>query len=116
MLAPTKDTKRSQSILSSSSGFVYCVSHYGTTGTNQKLNSQLGEIVHTLKQKTELPVAVGFGISSCEQAKKVAEMADGVIVGSWLVQELEKSNEKVATAAHFTKSLKQALLPDTKQN
>jgi tryptophan synthase alpha chain len=109
LLSPEPGTERTGNILSATSGFVYCVSHYGITGQEVDNNNRLEEIVSTLKSLTSLPVAVGFGISSIAQAQKAARIADGIIIGSWLIKELEQAADKPATAGKFCRQLKQAL-------
>jgi tryptophan synthase alpha chain len=109
LLAPEIGSERTKRILASSSGFVYCVSHYGTTGEGATINSTLGEITKSLRKQTKLPLAVGFGISSLQSAKKVSKDADGIIIGSWLIKELENAGNKQEKAGEFTKSVKQAI-------
>ena len=69
-----------------SRGFVYCVSSTGVTGERAELPDELAELVARVKAATELPVAVGFGVSTPEQAAAVARIADGVVVGSAIVR------------------------------
>ena len=110
LLAPEPGSERTRKILDASSGFVYCVSHYGTTGAGQGPEQGLREIVRSLKAMTPLPVAVGFGISSPERAAQVSEFADGVIIGSWLIQVLEKAGEdRGKAAAQFAREVKSAM-------
>jgi len=109
LLAPEIGSERTQKILDSSSGFVYCVSHFGTTGTNKGPDVQVNQVVRSLKSMTLLPVAVGFGISSLDKAKETSREADGIIIGSWLLQELENSNDKAEKAAAFTRTVKEAI-------
>ncbi len=106
LLAPEMGSERTKSILAASSGFIYCVSHYGTTGVEEGPNLQIDHVVKSLKTMTDLPVAVGFGISSVEQARAAANVADGVIIGSWLIKELEGAEDKVSEAAQFAKTVK----------
>jgi len=106
LLAPEMGSERTKNILAASSGFVYCVSHYGTTGVGDAMDVQIDQVVKSLKSMTDLPVAVGFGISSIEQAQAAARVADGVIIGSWLIKELEGAEDKVSEAAQFAKTVK----------
>jgi tryptophan synthase alpha chain len=78
-------------VLNNTSGFVYYVSITGITGTAAPDAGKVGTAVARIKRHTKLPVAVGFGVRSAEQARGIAENADGVVVGSALVDELRKS-------------------------
>ncbi|HPG38472.1 MAG TPA: tryptophan synthase subunit alpha [bacterium] len=108
LVSPEPGTERTRNILAATGGFVYCVSHYGITGQHTD-NNQLDNIVRSLKSMTTLPIAVGFGISSVEQAQQAARSADGVIIGSWLISELEQAQDKKLAAAGFCITLKEAL-------
>ena len=85
IVAPTTPSSRIPLIVDSSSGFIYYVSREGVTGTRDDLAGDLGERVSAIRQKTDLPIVVGFGISNNAQVKEVAQVADGVVVGSALV-------------------------------
>jgi tryptophan synthase alpha chain len=86
LVAPTSTPERIAAIGADARGFVYTVSLTGTTGERDELPPGLTETVERVRASTELPVAVGFGISTPEQARSVAELADGVIVGSRVVR------------------------------
>jgi tryptophan synthase alpha chain len=86
LVAPTTPPDRIQQIGRDATGFVYTVSLAGTTGERAQLPAALGETVERVRAATSVPVAVGFGISTPEQARAVAAVADGVIVGSRLVR------------------------------
>ncbi|HSR94599.1 MAG TPA: tryptophan synthase subunit alpha [Solirubrobacterales bacterium] len=86
LLAPTTPAERRARICAAAQGFVYVVSTVGTTGERQQLPSGLSELVAATKAEAEVPVAVGFGIGTPEQAAEVGGIADGVIVGSRLVR------------------------------
>ncbi len=90
LIAPTSSEERIAKIVKYSSGFVYYISRLGVTGEKQDLAQDLEQRVSLIKKYTTLPVYVGFGISKPEQAKIVASIADGVIVGSALVRFLEE--------------------------
>jgi tryptophan synthase alpha chain len=95
-----------------SQGFIYCVSVTGTTGARDNISSELEEFVMRVKGKTNKPVAVGFGVAKPDHAARIVGFADGVIVGSALVEQLEKaaSNEEKLTAAYsFICSLRAAI-------
>jgi tryptophan synthase alpha chain len=110
LLAPEIGSDRTKKILSASKGFVYCVSHYGTTGISEAPTRDVDEVIQSLKSMTDLPVAIGFGISSLEKAKSASKIADGIIIGSWLIRELEKAHDKAKAAGEFTKAVKSAIL------
>jgi tryptophan synthase alpha chain len=85
MIAPTSNSRISM-IAKEASGFVYCVSSLGVTGTRSEITTDLGSMVKLVKEEKDIPCAIGFGISTPEQAKKMAQYADGVIVGSAIVK------------------------------
>ena len=88
LLAPTSDNNRTRLILNRSRGFVYLVSVAGVTGARNGLPKSLLSWISDVKQKCKLPVCVGFGISNIEQARTVAGAADGVIIGSALIDRI----------------------------
>ncbi len=97
LLAPTSGPKRMKLVTRSSRGFVYYVSLTGVTGARRSLPSTIGENIKLAKKMTSLPVCVGFGISTPEQAKTVSKVSDGVIVGSAIVRALAKNSRVGAT-------------------
>ena len=86
LVAPTTPEGRRSRICEAASGFVYVVSDVGTTGERAELPAELSALIATVKREAEVPVAVGFGIGSPEQAAEVGTVADGVIIGSRLVR------------------------------
>lgn len=88
LMTPVTQENRISLILKESRGFLYFVSVTGVTGERSSLSGQLSQMVQNLKKRTELPIAVGFGISKAEQVSEVLDYADGVIVGSALVQKI----------------------------
>ena len=95
LLAPTSDHKRRRQIIDRASGFVYLVSVAGVTGTRKVLPRSLKTWIRQVKKESTLPVCVGFGISNPRQAREISRDADGVIVGSALVEIIEKApNER----------------------
>ncbi len=86
LVAPTTSRERVAEIGQGARGFVYTVSLTGTTGERDELPPELGETVARVREAADVPVAVGFGISTAEHARRVAELADGVIVGSRIVR------------------------------
>lgn len=91
LVAPTSPAERIRKVCSYSRGFIYYVSVTGVTGTREKLPDELEFTVKQIKVHSKIPVAVGFGISTPEQAKEVSLFADGVIVGSAIVKIIEKN-------------------------
>ena len=95
LISPLTPPHRIDEILKYARGFLYLVSRAGTTGMQETYSNKLEEVLNTIKERTELPVLVGFGISSPEQAKMmIASGADGVIVGSKILDIIEKSDPK----------------------
>lgn len=112
LLAPTSSLIRARKVLTRARGFVYYVAVTGVTGVRTTLPEDLGEMVRRLRAISPVPVGVGFGISSPDQAAQVATLADAVIVGSAISQIIETHRERpdlAATAGAFVGSLKQAL-------
>jgi tryptophan synthase alpha chain len=91
LVTPTTPPERAEAIARKSTGFLYCVSVAGVTGARTDLPAGLIERVNWLRTKTDVPILVGFGISSPEQAHAVAQVADGVIVGSAVVRHLAEA-------------------------
>lgn len=90
LAAPTSPPERMQLIASVSTGFIYCVSVTGVTGARATLSDEIAPMIAELRKHTDKPISVGFGISTPEQATQVAQMADGVIVGSAIVNVIEE--------------------------
>ena len=109
LVAPTSKD-RIATIAANSKGFLYCVSSTGVTGTRSSFETDFDSFFNTIKQHSPVPYAVGFGISSPEQAKEMQAYCDGVIVGSAIVKIIgnEKQNAKVPVGT-FIKSLREAL-------
>ncbi len=108
LMSPTSTDARIKLIAEKSTGFIYYVSRLGVTGEQAALAADLDKAVANIQQHTDTPVAVGFGISTPEQAKKVASMAQGVVVGSAIVRmigELGNSDETAPKVGAFVKSL-----------
>lgn len=85
MIAPTSK-ERIKEIAREAEGFLYCVSSMGVTGIRSELGTEIREMIHAVKETKDIPCAIGFGISTPEQAKEMASIADGVIVGSAIVK------------------------------
>jgi len=107
LVAPTTPLERVPAVASGGSGFLYYISRTGVTGARSELREELANEVGAIREAIDLPVAVGFGISSPEQAAAVASVADGVVVGSALVRILGESG--VRAAADFVASLREAM-------
>ncbi len=90
LAAPTSTPERLDAVARYSSGFVYLVSRTGVTGERQTLSGSVGPLVSAMRERTALPLAVGFGISTPDQAAAVAHVADGVVVGSAFVRVVER--------------------------
>jgi tryptophan synthase alpha chain len=108
LLSPASTQERIRLVTSRSSGFIYLVSLTGVTGARDTLPEELESFVGSVRKKTEKPLCVGFGVSTPEQARRVATVADGVIVGSRIVQLLDK-DKSLQNACSFVKSLREAL-------
>ena len=106
LVAPTTPDKRMAEIGRHGSGFVYLISRLGVTGARQALPPELPAMIKRLRGATDLPVCVGFGIATPEQAGAVAGLADGVVVGSAIVAAAERS---VDEAVALARSLRQAM-------
>jgi tryptophan synthase alpha chain len=100
LVAPTTPLERMKEISSHGSGFVYLISRLGVTGMQESISRELAPTIARLQSATDLPICVGFGISTPAQAKAVADLASGVVVGSALVQAAGRSiDEALALAA-----------------
>jgi tryptophan synthase alpha chain len=109
LAAPTSTDARLARIAANASGFIYCVSTTGVTGARTSLSAGLPAFVARLRRHTDLPLAVGFGVSTPEQAAAVAAYADGVIVGSALVGLVEGGQESGDPLAAIRSFLERAL-------
>ncbi len=111
-LSPTTTSRRIKSIVNASTGFIYYVSLTGVTGTQQQLPASLTQHVRLAKRLTSKPVCVGFGVSTPAQVRQVAKVADGVIVGSAIVNTIAKNKGKkqlVANVSRFVQTLSRSL-------
>jgi tryptophan synthase alpha chain len=105
-LAPTSTDQRVKLVAEKAQGFIYLVSIAGVTGARAQVASGLGDFVGRIRGVTSTPIAIGFGVSTPEQAGEVSRIADGVIVGSALVQVVDRAADKPQAAAHFIGVLK----------
>ena len=109
LIAPTSENRIAM-IAKEAEGFLYIVSSLGVTGTRSEITTDLDSIVRVVRQNTDIPCAIGFGISTPEQAGKMARIADGVIVGSAIVKLLEKyGKEAPRYVGEYVRARKEAL-------
>jgi tryptophan synthase alpha chain len=108
LAAPTSPDDRLEAIASHSKGFVYAISRLGVTGKQQSVTGDAAALVARIRRCTELPVAVGFGISNAEHFAQVAEFADAAVIGSALVELIERLTPEAApgAVARFIKGLR----------
>lgn len=111
LIAPTTPPARMETIAASASGFIYYVSREGVTGEQATLSESIGSQVAEIRRHTDLPIAVGFGISTPEQAAEVARSGDAVVVGSAIVRKIEAFGAEpdlAARIANFVRPLVEA--------
>ena len=114
LIAPTSH-ERIRRIAASAEGFVYCVSSMGVTGVRSAITADVGSMVRLVKESKNIPCAVGFGISTPQQARQMAEVSDGVIVGSAIVRLCEKyGKDCIPHVYQYVKEMKEAVLKSTK--
>ena len=109
LIAPTSENRIAM-IAKEADGFLYIVSSLGVTGTRSEIKTDLKSIVEVVRQNTDIPCSIGFGISTPEQAKKMADISDGAIVGSAIIKLLEKYGKDAPKyVGEYVKSMKDAL-------
>ena len=109
MIAPTSES-RIQEIAAEAKGFIYVVSSMGVTGVRSEIKTDLGAIVESIRKVTDVPCAIGFGISTPEQARAMAAVSDGAIVGSAIVKIIAKYGDQAAPELYkYVKSMKDAV-------
>ncbi|HVN14309.1 MAG TPA: tryptophan synthase subunit alpha [Anaerolineales bacterium] len=109
MLAPTTPNDRMELIARNAQGFIYLVSVIGVTGERKSISEGLPDLIARVRRHTSIPVCVGFGIGTPEQAKQVGTMADGVIVGTACVKTIGTSQTPVETAKQFAVEFRRAM-------
>jgi tryptophan synthase alpha chain len=109
LLAPTSTEERIKLVAKRSRGFIYVVSVTGVTGARDRLPADLAAFIARVRKLATQPLCVGFGISTRQQAGQIARIADGVIVGSRLIQLMEANDDFALPVASFIKGLRQAL-------
>lgn len=109
LIAPTSK-ERIKTIAAEAEGFVYCVSSMGVTGVRTKINTNIGDMISLVKETKNIPCAIGFGISTPEQAKEMSQYADGVIVGSAIVKLAAKyGTDCVEPICSYVREMKAAI-------
>lgn len=109
LIAPTSENRIAM-IAREAEGFLYIVSSLGVTGVRSQIKTDLASIVEVVRQNTRIPCAIGFGISTPEQARAMADLSDGAIVGSAIIKLLEKyGKDAPAHVGEYVKSMKDAL-------
>ena len=109
MIAPTS-ASRVKMIAKEAKGFLYCVSSLGVTGVRAQINSGISELIQVVREITDIPCAIGFGISTPEQAREMASISDGAIVGSAIVKIVAQyGKDSVPHVAEYVKSMKEAV-------
>ncbi len=109
LIAPTS-ANRIAMIAKEAEGFLYIVSSLGVTGTRSEIKTDIASLVKVVRENTDIPCAVGFGISTPEQAKKQADVSDGAIVGSAIVKIIEREGRNAAApVGAFVKRMKEAI-------
>ena len=112
LVAPTTPVERVASIVARGSGFIYYISREGVTGMQHKISDTISEKISVIRRHTNLPIAVGFGISNPEQARQVADSADAVVVGSAIVNQIAEQgpgNYLAENVASYVKTLVDAI-------
>ena len=108
LIAPTSG-ERAEKIARQARGFLYCVSSLGVTGTRSNLDTSISALISQVKKFSDIPCAVGFGISTPQQARDMAAISDGVIIGSAIVKLIEKHGRDVEPVKDFVREVAQAL-------
>lgn len=109
LVAPTSK-ERAAMIAKEATGFVYCASSLGVTGVRNEITADVGAMIKLIRENTDVPAAIGFGISTPEQAAAMAEIADGVIVGSAIVKLVENhGKDAIPYVYDYVKAMKSAI-------
>jgi tryptophan synthase alpha chain len=110
LIAPTSTDVRLRLVANRASGFIYAVSRAGVTGTRDSVSREAEKLVNRMRAFSDLPIVVGFGISSPSQVAEVEKYADGVVVGSAIVAEIERSKGREDIVAHIGEFIR-SLIP-----
>ena len=109
LIAPTSENRISM-IAKTAKGFIYLVSSLGVTGTRTEIKTDLDSIVKVIRENTDVPCAIGFGISTPEQAKRMSDISDGAIVGSAIIKIIERyGKDSPKYVGEYIKSMKEAM-------
>ncbi len=112
LIAPTSTDDRIRAIADTARGFIYYVSRTGVTGEQQDISSDLAENIARIRSITDMPLVVGFGVSTPEQAQEISHHADGVVMGSKIVRLIEESSDRPdQETARFLKPFTDILHP-----
>ncbi|MDE6233795.1 MAG: tryptophan synthase subunit alpha, partial [Lachnospiraceae bacterium] len=110
LIAPTSNERISM-IAKEAKGFVYCVSSLGVTGVRSEITTDVNAMTNLVRQSSDIPCAIGFGISTPEQAAKMSKAADGVIVGSAIVKIVAQyGKDCIEPVKEYVKSMKEAII------
>ena len=110
MIAPTSENRIAK-IASEAEGFLYVVSSLGVTGVRSKITTDLDSIIKTIRKHTDIPCAIGFGISTPEQARAMSKISDGVIVGSAIIKLLEAHGVKAPElVGSYVRKMKESII------
>lgn len=112
LVAPTTPDDRIELIVKRAAGFIYCISREGVTGMQQKVSDTIASMTAKIRAHTDLPIAIGFGISNPEQARAVAQYGEAIVVGSAVVNQIAeygKNAELIPRAGNFVKALVSAV-------
>lgn len=115
LIAPTTTDQRIGHLAKTASTFIYCVSSTGVTGARAELPSDLGEFIGRVRTQTDLPLAVGFGISNPQMVSQVADIGDGVVVGSAILKAVQKAGDSTAERVAAVKKIVSDLSAGCKQ-
>ncbi len=108
-IAPTSKDRIAM-IAKEATGFIYVISSLGVTGTRSEIKTDLASIVKVIRENTDVPCAIGFGISTPKQAKKMADISDGAIVGSAIIKIIDEYGEaSTKYVSEYVKAMKDAL-------
>lgn len=109
MIAPTTPLKRVEKLATGAKGFIYLVGMTGVTGSGREHSKSLVQLVNLIRNFTDIPICIGFGVSDFHIAKQVSEICDGVVVGTKIITEVETAVDKVTTASQLAQGFKKAI-------
>jgi tryptophan synthase alpha chain len=108
-IAPNSSEERIREVAGKAKGFIYIVAVTGVTGMRDSFSTDLQALISRVRKVTDLPLCIGFGISSSEQAKQAAGMADGIIIGSRIIQLMEEGNKSSRKLRDFVTAVRSEL-------